>query len=70
MEVFEFWAGRPGGFAIVNVEDERELSQMMFEFPLTPFSVFDVRPIVEGDDALQRLNATVTNMLAQMQGPK
>ena len=68
MEVFEFFAGRPGGLGIVNAADERELSQMMFEFPLTPYSTIDVRPITPGDDALQRLTETMNNMLAQMQG--
>ncbi len=34
MEVFAFWAGRQGGLGVLNVADESELSQMMFEFPL------------------------------------
>ncbi len=66
MELFEFWAGRQGGFAVLNVADESELSQMMFEFPLNPFTTIDARPIVDGDDALQRLTQTVQEMLSQM----
>ena len=67
MELFQFWAGRPGGMAVLNVDDEQELSQMMFEFPLTPYATIDVRPVVDGDDALQRLTQTVEGILAQMQ---
>ncbi len=69
MAVFAFWAGRPGGLGILAVDDERELSQMMFEFPFTPYSNIDVRPIVDGDDALRRLTETVNDRLAQTQGP-
>jgi hypothetical protein len=42
---------------------------MMFEFPLTPYSTVDARPIVDGDEALGRLTQTINDMLAQMQGP-
>ncbi len=69
MELFAFWAGRPGGLGVLNVADETELSQMMFEFPFNPYSTIDVRPIVDGDEALQRLTQTVNDMLAQMQQP-
>ena len=69
MEVFAFWAGRQGGLGVLNVADESELSQMMFEFPLNPFSTVEARPIVDGDEALQRLTQTINQMLAQMQGP-
>ncbi|HEX2064667.1 MAG TPA: hypothetical protein VHE80_09630, partial [Acidimicrobiales bacterium] len=55
MEVFAFYAGRPGGLGIFNVDDERELSQIMFEFPFTTYSTIEARPIVDGDDALRRL---------------
>lgn len=69
MELFEFWSGRQGGIGVLNVADETELSQMMFEFPFNQFSTIDARPIVDGDDALQRLTQTINEMLAQMQGP-
>ncbi len=69
MELFAFWAGRQGGLGVLNVADERELSQMMFEYPLNPFSSIDARPIVDGDEALQRLTRTINEMLGQAQGP-
>ena len=62
MESFEFFAGRGGGWAVLNTEDETELSQIMMEFPLTPFTVTRVHPTVNGDEALARLSATVTQM--------
>ena len=69
MELFEFWAGRQGGLGVLNVADESELSQMMFEFPFNQFSNIDARPIVDGDEALQRLTQTINEMLAEMQPP-
>jgi muconolactone delta-isomerase len=68
MPVFEFWAGRGGGLGIVDVADATELSQMMMEFPFAQFLQIDVRLIVDGDDALERLKATMAEMTAAMQG--
>jgi len=68
MEVFDFWAGRPGGLGIANVANETELSQMMMEFPFGPFSHIDVRPIVNGDEALKRLGPTMAEMMSKMMG--
>ena len=53
MEAFEFFAGGGGGFGIVNVADERALTQMVLEYPFTIYSTMDVRPILDGDTALQ-----------------
>ena len=52
---------------MLNVADETELSQMTFEFPFNLFSTIDARPIVDGDEALERLTQTINEMLAQMQ---
>jgi muconolactone delta-isomerase len=66
MKVFEFWAGRGGGMGIAEVANETELSQMMMEWPMAQFSDVDVRPIVDGDEALKRLTATMQEMMANM----
>jgi hypothetical protein len=44
MEAFEGFAGRGGGWGVFNTEDETELSQIQFEFPLTPFPLVQVHP--------------------------
>ncbi len=54
MEAFFFLAGVAGGGGIVNVPDEATLNRMMLEWPLSPFSRVEVRPIVDGDVALQQ----------------
>jgi hypothetical protein len=68
MEMFEFFAGRGGGWGVLNTADEVELSQMMNEFPLAPFSVVQVHPTVNGDEALARATETVKEMMAAMGG--
>ena len=68
MESFEFFAGRGGGWGVFNTDDETELSQIEFEFPLAPFSVIHVYPTVNGDDALARLTETFKQMRAAMGG--
>jgi hypothetical protein len=65
MEMFEFFAGRGGGWGLFDADD-LELSQAMMEFPFTPFSSIQVHPTVDGDDALARLTQTTKEMLAQM----
>lgn len=62
MEAFEFFAGRPGGFGIVNVRDEAELSQIMMEFPWAPFSEIKIDLIVSGDTGLKQLKESVAQM--------
>ena len=47
---------------------ETELSQVMMEFPFAPFSVIQVHPTVDGDEALKRLTETMGQMLAAMGG--
>ena len=70
MDVFEFFAGRPGGWAVFNTDNDTELSQAMFEFPLTPFSVISVHPTINGDEALGRLTETFKQMVAVMAAAK
>jgi hypothetical protein len=65
MELFEFFAGRGGGWGVFNT-DEVELIQAMMEFPFAPFSIIQVHPTVDGDDALARLTQTTKEMIAQM----
>ena len=52
MELFEFFAGGGGGFGVVNVPDEKTLTQMLLEYPFAIYSELDVRPILDGDTAL------------------
>ena len=54
MEVFEFFAGGGGGFGVLNVPDEATLNRMMVQYPFTPFSEVTVRPILDGDTALEQ----------------
>jgi muconolactone delta-isomerase len=68
MEVFEFFAGRGGGWAVFNTTDEEELSQIMMEFPFAPFALIQVHPTANGDKAMGRLRETTAAMLAAMGG--
>ena len=68
MESFEFFPGRSGGWGVFSTADETELSQVMMEFPFAPFSVIQVHPTVDGDEALKRLTETMGQMLAAMGG--
>ena len=54
MESFEFFVGGGGGFGVVNVPDEAALNRMMVEYPFTPYSTIRVRPILDGDTALEQ----------------
>ena len=54
MESFEFFVGGGGGFGVVNVPDEATLNRMMVQYPFTPFSEITVRPILDGDTALEQ----------------
>ena len=70
MEAFEFFAGRSGGgWGVVNVADEKELSQFMIEYPWGPFSSTQCHPTTNGDEALERLIAQSQQMMAAMQNP-
>ena len=63
MEAFEFFAGGGGGFGVFNVADEATLNQMMIEYPFTPFSELTVRPILEGDTALNQWRQVMQQMM-------
>jgi muconolactone delta-isomerase len=54
MESFEFFAGGGGGFGIFNGPDEATLNRMMFQYPFFAYSEITVRPILEGDTALEQ----------------
>lgn len=69
MESFEFFAGRGGGWGVFNTADEIELSQAMMEMPFAPFSVVQVHPTLDGDQALQRSIENVKQVAAAMGGP-
>jgi hypothetical protein len=67
MENFEFFSVGAGGWGVINAADDRELSQIMMEYPLQPFSSNELLPTVDGDDAQDRLTATFNQMMAAMQ---
>jgi len=64
-EAAYFFAGGPGGFGIANVSDEAELNQVMLEWPFTPFSDIEVRPLLDVETALQQWQAAVQAMSGQ-----
>lgn len=66
MEIFEFFADGNGGWAVVNTTDEVELSQLMMEYPLAPFSVISSHLTIDGDEAMSRLMETAGQMIAAM----
>ena len=65
MESFEFFAGSSGGFAILNVPDERTLNRLMTEYPFFLFSEISVHPILDGDVALRQVRETIQQMLGE-----
>ena len=64
MEVFEFFAGGGGGFGIIATDNEAALHQMFIEYPFSPFSEIEFRPILNGDQALQQWQQAVQAMQA------
>jgi hypothetical protein len=66
MEMFEFFSAGAGGWGVLNAADDRELSQIMLEYPFQAFSANELIPTVNGDDALQRLGETFEQMMAAM----
>lgn len=66
MEMFEFFAAGTGGWGVLNTTDEKELSQIMLEYPLTLFSVVEVLPTVNGDELMDRMTEVMNQWLAAM----
>ena len=62
MEAFEFFAGGGGGFGVFNVPDEATLNQIFIEYPFSPFSTIEFRPVLDGDTALRQWQAAVQAM--------
>jgi muconolactone delta-isomerase len=54
MESFEFFAGGGGGFGIFNGPDEATLNGIMVQYPFFPYSQITVRPLLDGDTALEQ----------------
>ena len=52
LQSFEFFAGSPGGFMVINVPDEVVLNQLMAEYPFVAYVDTEVRAIIDGDTAL------------------
>ena len=63
MESFE-WFISGGGFGVVDVADERELHQMMLEYPFAFSDEIEVHPIVDGDTALAATRETFAAMMS------
>jgi hypothetical protein len=66
MEIFEFFVSGAGGWGVFNTTDEKELSQIMMEYPWQPFSANELIPTVDGDEALDRLIETMNRMMEAM----
>jgi hypothetical protein len=62
MEAFEFFAGSAGGFGILNVPDEATLSRMFIEYPFSPYSQIEHRPLLDGDAALRQWQEAAKEM--------
>ncbi|HVL25375.1 MAG TPA: hypothetical protein VM450_14895, partial [Thermomicrobiales bacterium] len=64
-----FYAGEPGGGGVCEVPDEVEFNRMMMEWPLTPFSTIESRPLVEMDTALAQWREIIAAMAAGQARP-
>ncbi len=62
MEVFEFFAGAGGGFAVLNVPDEATLQRIVMEYPFNPYNDLEARPILDGDTALRQWQDALQSM--------
>jgi hypothetical protein len=65
MEVFEFFAGSAGGFGIINIDNEAALNLMFIEYPFSPYSEIEFRPILDGDAALRQWQQAMDAMQGQ-----
>ena len=63
MESFEFFING-GGFGVVNVADEKELNQMMLEFPFAFTDELELHPVIDGDTALAQVREALAAMPA------
>jgi hypothetical protein len=63
MESFE-WFVSGGGFGVVEVADEQELYRLMLEFPFAFTDEIEVRPVVDGDRALQSTREALAALAA------
>lgn len=68
MEAFEFFAGGGGGFGVLNVPDEATLNRIMVQYPLTLYSDITVRPILDGDTALEQWREIMREMMGGAPG--
>ena len=67
MEMFEFFSGGGGGWGVINAADDRELSQIMIEYPFAGYSTNELIPTVDGDDALERSIKSFNEMMHMME---
>jgi muconolactone delta-isomerase len=57
------FAGTPGGGGIINVPTLEELDALMTTFPLQPFSMIEVYPLVEIEASLERVRGAIRAMM-------
>lgn len=57
-----------GGFSISSADSADELMDMLLEYPMSPFVEYDVQPLVEMNDAFDRLIPFIEKMSAQFAG--
>lgn len=65
LQLFEFFAGSPGGFMVFNVPDEVVLNRLMAEYPLVAYVDIEVRPIIDGDTAFAQWWQVMRQMLGE-----
>jgi hypothetical protein len=63
LQSFEFFAGSPGGFMVIDVPDEIVLNRLMAEYPFVGYVDIEVRPIIDGDTALAQWWQVMRQML-------
>ncbi len=59
------WFPGGGGFAVVNVEDDATLHELVLQHPFLPFADVQVRAFVDHDTGLQQLEELVRASAAQ-----
>jgi hypothetical protein len=59
------FAGGGGGFGIFNVSDEATLNRIMVQYPLTPYSEVTIRPILDGDTALEQWREIMSEVMGE-----
>lgn len=55
-----------GGMSVCSTGSHEELMDLMLEYPLSPFVVYDTEPLVDFDASFTRLTAYIEGIQAQI----